>query len=149
VQQPTTLEILSPGAGQGVVKEVANELLSRPQLVRKMADSLERGLTATRRTWDSGQKCWVEEPDMRSQLQAVFGCFSHFCGDPTKRIVHEHINANGALDVSGALQDSPALAAALERELEKARWRHSGQQKHKRPGGKAKTVASVPVLEVE
>lgn len=130
---------MAPAAGSGVVREVAAELATRPSVVLKIADALENALTATRRTWDSGAKQWVEEPDTRCQLQAVFGLFAHFVGDPQKRVIHEHLAKDGTPDVLAALRESPALAAAMERALEKARWRQSGRN--------SKTVA--PTLEVE
>jgi hypothetical protein len=62
-----------------------------------------------------------------------FGLLAHMEGEPVKRIIHQHLGADGKLDIRGALQDSPELASAVAAELEKARWRHSGRQDHKRP----------------
>lgn len=134
---------MAPAAGAGVVRDVAAELATRPAVVVKMADALERGLTATRRVWDKDAKTWIEEPDTRSQLQAVFGIFSHFAGDPQKRIVHEHVQTAG-LDPLTTLRESPALLEAAERLVQKAAWRTSGHQEHKRP-----EKAAAAVLEVD
>jgi hypothetical protein len=122
------LEIqLAPAAGAGIGKEIAANLLARPGFVDKMADALDNALTATRRTWDSGSKQWVEEPDTRSQLQAFFGCLAHMEGEPIKRIIHQHTGDGKGLDPLTALQESPALREAARRMLEKSEWRRSGR----------------------
>ena len=123
---------LAPAAGAGIGKMVADDLLARKGFAKRLADSLDRGLTATRRTWDSGAKEWVEEPDTRSQLQAAFGIFAHMEGEPIKRIIHQHLG-NAGVDPLATLQDSPAARDALRRLLEKSEWRTSGKQAHKRP----------------
>ena len=128
--------ILAPAAGSGIGKAIADDLLARPEFAKKLADCLERGLTATRRVWVStgkGEGYWEEEPDTRSQLQAAFGIMAHMEGEPVKRIIHQHLGGAGnGFDLQGALKDSPELSAAVERELQKANWRTSGNQAHKR-----------------
>ncbi len=114
---------LAPAAGAGIGKAIAADLLARPGFVRKMADALDNALGATRRTWDAGAKEWVEEPDTRSQLQAFFGCLAHMEGEPIKRIIHQHNGDGKAPDVLAALRESPALRAAMRRELDKAEFR--------------------------
>ena len=120
---------LAPGAGSGFGKLVADELLKREGFAKKLADALERGLDAVRRTWDSGSKQWVEEPDTRSQLQAAFGIMAHMEGEPVKRIIHQHLGGAGAVDPLAALRESPELRQAAKRMLEKAefRTRHTKQ----------------------
>ena len=132
VENESTTLSLAPAAGAGIGKMVADDLLARQGFAKRLADSLDRGLTATRRTWDSGAKEWVEEPDTRSQLQAAFGIFAHMEGEPIKRIIHQHMGAAG-IDPLATLQDSPAAREALRKLLEKADWKHSGQAGHKRP----------------
>ena len=122
---------LAPAAGAGIGKMIADELLSRPGFVTRMCDALDNGLTATRRTWDSGSKQWVEEPDTRSQLQAFFGCVAHMEGEPVKRVFHQH-SSTGHIDPLEALRASPELRDAARRELEKAEWRESGRKREKR-----------------
>jgi hypothetical protein len=83
---------------------------------------------------------WLVEPDMRTQSAMFFGLLAHMEGEPIKRIIHQHLGGEGGVvDPLAALKDSPALQAAVERTLEKAKWRTSGHQAHKRP---AKTVAA-------
>ncbi len=132
--EKSTAVTLAPGAGSGIVQEVARELLSRPPVIKKMADALERGLTAVRRTWDSGSKQWVDEPDTRSQLQAVFGCFAHFVGDPSKRIIHEY-GGSKSLDrsLADALVESPQLEEQLQAQIDKARRQRGRKEKAAEP----------------
>ncbi len=135
--------VLAPGAGSGFGKLVADELLKREGFAKKLADALENGLVAVRRTWDSGLKQWIEEPDTRSQLQAAFGIMAHMEGEPVKRIIHQHLGGEGKIDVDKAVQDSPELAAAVERVLQKSKWKHSGHQSHKKPKPVAKQPAEL------
>lgn len=133
--------ILAPAAGSGIGKMLADEILSRPGIVQRMADVLENALQAERRTWDQGQKKWVTEPDTRSQLQALFGMLAHMEGEPIKRVLHQHMGNKGEIDLHGALQDSPALRDALQRELDKAGWRDAP--------GKGRKVRRADPIEVE
>ena len=89
---------------------------------QRMADVLENALQAERRTWDQGQKKWVTELDTRSQLQALSECW-HTWRASRLRVLHQHMGNKGEIDLHGALQDSPALRDALQRELDKAGWR--------------------------
>lgn len=94
-----------------------------------MSDALHNALTATRRTWDSASKTWVEEPDTRSQLQAFFGCLAHMEGEPIKRIIHQHNGSGKPLDAVAALQESPALREATRRALDKAEFKGRNARK--------------------
>lgn len=126
---------LAPAAGAGIGKIVADELLAR-NIGKKLADALERGLTATTKRWvqtGKGEGYMDEQPDTRSQLQAAMGIMAHMEGEPVKRIIHQHLGEGGKLDVGGALAESPELAAAVERELQKSKWKHSGRQAYKKP----------------
>lgn len=87
----------------------------------------------------------VTEPDAKIQVQTFALIMAHMEGEPVKRIIHQHLGTGGKLDVGAALGDSPELAAAVERELQKARWKNSGHQAHKRP----KKVAAVAAEEGE
>lgn len=120
---------LAPAAGAGLGKLIVDNLLVRPGIVQKLADALENALTATRRTWDSGAKCWVDEPDSRTQLQALFGLWAQCEGEAVKRIVHQHLGASGDLDIDSALRESPQLREQLARKLENASWHQSGRNK--------------------
>ncbi len=117
---------LAPAAGEGIMREVAKILLARPDFIKDMADALHNALHATRRTWDSASKEWVEEPDTRSQLQAFFGCVCHMEGEPIKRVFHQH-TSDGKVDPQTLLQESPATLEAMERLIAKAKWRQSGR----------------------
>ncbi len=114
---------LAPGAGSGMGKQVADDLLARPGFVKKLADALERGLGAKRSHWVStgkGEGHWEEEEDTRSQLQAAFGIMAHMEGEPVKRVIHQHLGGAGTVDPLNAMADSPELLAAARRMLEQA-----------------------------
>lgn len=115
--------ILAPGAGSGIGKQIADDLLARPGFVKALADTLERGLSAKRSHWVStakGEGYWEEEEDTRSQLQAAFGILAHMEGEPVKRIIHQHLGGAGVVDPLAALQDSEVLRDAARRLLSKA-----------------------------
>lgn len=136
---------LAPAAGAGVGKLLADRLLSRPDFIDTLEAVAIRALAAETRRWDPQAKDWCVEPDMRIQSQMFFGLLAHMEGEPIKRIIHQHLGGDGTVDPLGALRDSPALQAAVERTLEKAKWRTSGRQAHKRP----KAASEVAVLDVE
>lgn len=124
---------LAPAAGAGVGKLVADELLADPGFVPAMKAAFMGALRAEVHYYDREAKEWCSRPDDRIRLQAVMGCLAHMEGEPIKRVVHEHLSNSGVLDVAGALRESPALVEAVQREIEKAQWRTSGFQPHKRP----------------
>lgn len=114
-------------------KMLADLLLADPEFVPLMRQTAIDCLHAMApRRWDKESGDWIADPDMRTRAQMFFGLMAHMEGEPVKRIIHQHLGT-GKLDVGGALTDSPELAAAVERELQKARWRTDGQQAHKRP----------------
>jgi hypothetical protein len=123
---------LAPAAGAGIGKKVADALLAQDGFVDLMVNAMTNGLKATRSFYvkDEGMQT---EPDFKVQLQAAALIMAHMEGEPVKRIIHQHLGAGGKLDVGAALTDSPELAQAVERELQKARWKHSGHQAHKKP----------------
>lgn len=120
-ESETTLT-LAPAAGSGIGKIVAAELLAL-DIGKKVAATLDRGLTATRSHWVSegqGKGYWEDEPDTRSQLQAAALILAHMEGEPVKRVIHQHMNVNGTVDLLSALQDSPELTELLQQQLTKA-----------------------------
>ncbi len=124
----TAIEVLAPGAGQGIGRQVAENLLAREGFVRRLADALDNGLVATRRMWDKASDDWIVEPDTRSQLQAAFGIFAHFEGDPIKRVIHE-LHKTGAADPLEAMKRDPQLLEAAKELIAKAEWHKSGRAK--------------------
>lgn len=144
--------ILAPGAGSGIGKAIADDLLARPDFAKRLADALERGLDAVQKFWVStgkGEGYWEERPDTRSQLQAAFGIMAHMEGEPVKRIIHQHLGGNGTVDPLAALQESPALLEAARKLLEKAEWKHSGHQTHKAARGKKGAEQPAELVEPE
>ena len=123
---------LAPAAGAGIGKQVAENLLARPGFAERVADALDRALSASKRLWDKeagadGKGGWVTEQDTRCQLQAVFGIFAHFEGMPIQRIIRENIGTAAGFDLDAELRANPALAEGLRRKLENAEWRKSGR----------------------
>lgn len=113
---------------------LADQLLSDPEFIPLMRQTAIDCLHAMApRRWDKESGGWVSDPDMRTRAQMFFGLMAHMEGEPVKRIIHQHLGNGGKLDVGAVLGDSPELTAAVERELQKAKWRHSGHQAHKKP----------------
>lgn len=141
---PTNDEQLSlaPAAGAGVGKLLAESLLADPDFMPSMKAAVMNGLKAQRSWWDRVQNKSVSEPDGRVQIQTLSLMLAHMEGEPVKRIIHQHIGGEGGVDVLGALRDSPALQSAMERALEKARFRE-------RPGRGRKAEKTVDAVEVD
>ncbi len=138
---------LAPAAGAGIGKILADRLLAEPGFVDAMIAAVMGGLRATRSFWAkdaNGKPTLTTEADSKVQLQAFSMVMAHMEGEPIKRVIHQHLGAAG-IDPTAALQESPALLAAVEREVQKAKWRHSGTQAHKRP--QKKVEASETVVE--
>lgn len=125
---------LAPAAGSGLGKLLADSLLADPEFVPLMRKTALECLQAMApRRWDKESGGWVADPDMRTRAQMFFGLLAHMEGEPVKRIIHQHLGGTGKLDLRGALQDSPELAAAVAAELEKAQWRKSGRTRKADP----------------
>jgi len=129
---PDEILTLAPASGAGVGKILADRLLANPDFIPALEAAMMGGLKATRSFWAKDEGLQIE-PDFRVQVQTAALLLAHMEGEPVKRIIHQHLGTGGKLDVGGALQDSPELAAAVEKELQKARWKHSGHQAHKKP----------------
>ncbi len=138
---------LAPAAGAGIGKIFADRLLAEPDFMECMVSAVMNGLRATRSFWvkKGGESELVTEADSKVQLHAFALVMAHMEGEPIKRIIHQHLGAGGAVDPLAALQASPELRAAARRELEKAEWRTSGKQDHKRPKKAAPTLPDVEV----
>ena len=130
--QDTTIT-LAPAAGAGIGKKLADYLLAQPTFIEDMGQVILRAIHAKTRHWDREAREFVIEDDCKVQLQAFALTVAHMEGEPVKRIIHQHLGAGGQLDIMGALRESPALLAAAEREIEKAKWRTSGKQANKAP----------------
>lgn len=131
---------LAPAAGAGIGKILADRLLALPDFVEKMQAVAIRCLSATQKRWIKETNTTVEEPDLKIQSTMFFGLLAHMEGEPIKRIIHQHLGAGKEIDPLAALQESPALREAAKAMLEKAEWRTSGHQKHKRPKAVGPTV---------
>lgn len=137
---------LAPGAGQGIVKKVFDELLSDANFVKEMVAAAHDGLNAmTARRWDreanNGKGGWICDPDYKTRVHTLFGLFAQAEGEPVKRVMHE-IHRTGQLDPLAALRDSPALQDAAERLIAKSKFRD-------RNGKKAKKAEAIEADAVE
>lgn len=138
---------LAPAAGSGIGKILFERLMAEADFVDLLVAALRSGLQANfPRRWDKETESWQADPDAKTRVHTVLAIVAHAEGEPVKRIIHQHLH-NGKLDTLSALRESPALLAAVEREVEKARWRESGHQAHKRPGHQA--PSSAPPIEIE
>ena len=122
---------LAPAAGAGVGKLLADLLLADPGFLPAMKEAAMRGLTAMQpRRWDKENECWGEAvPDARVQVQTVAMLLAHMEGEPIKRIVHQHLGADGGPDPVAAMRESPALRAAVERTLANAQFKNRNNPK--------------------
>jgi len=128
---------LAPAAGAGIGKVLAEVLTADSELLPLMVAAAKDGLKANRSFWvkDSpgGGGHLETEPDMRIRTQTLFQLLAHMEGEPVKRIIHQHIGPQGGVDLGAVLAESPELREAMAKELQKANWKTSGQQAHKRP----------------
>lgn len=136
---------LAPAAGAGVGKMLAESLLQRPDFLPAMEAAAMAGLRATVRRWDKDTDDWIVDPDCKTQATWFFGLVAHMEGEPIKRIIHQHIGPGRGIDPADALRESPELAAAVARELEKAQWRKGGGERSKaRAAQRAEVVDVTP-----
>jgi len=117
---------LAPAAGQGLGKIVFDRLLAEPGFIDEMVAAARDGLRAmSPRRWDkeqnNGRGGWINDPDYRTRIQTLFGIFAQAEGDPIKRVIHE-LHRTGT-DPVDTLHESPATMDALQRVLDKARYR--------------------------
>lgn len=134
---------LAPAAGAGVGKILAGELLGSEWFVPAMVNAVRNGLHATRSFWT--KEGMHTEADSKTQLQAFALVMAHMEGEPIKRIIHQHLGAGKAIDPADALRESPELAAAVARELEKANWRKGGGERAKaRAAQRAEAIEVAP-----
>lgn len=136
------LTVMAPGAGSGIGKKIADNLLARPGFVDRLCDALDHALTSTLRRWDKDAKDWSIEQDTRCQLQAAFGILAHMEGEPVKRILHAQISAGK--DPTDMLFQSPELVASLERRLDQAKRHHAGPGYRKPKQVQAVAVEQAP-----
>ncbi len=130
---------LAPAAGAGIGKKLADALLEDPGFLRSLRDAFLEALRADNRFWDKATKSWDVVPDYKTRLSAACALLANMEGEPIKRVIHQHLNGPDGPKPFEAMQNSPALLAAVEREVEKAKFR----DRNKRP------VREVSVLEVD
>lgn len=142
--------MLAPGAGSGIGKMLADELLKDPEFVPLMRSVALGCLRAVTHRFVLEKKQTIEVPDFKIQAQMFFGLLAHMEGDPVKRIIHQHIDG-AAIDPLAALQESPALLEAAKRMIDKAGYRTAGGERSKARAAerRAKQVEQPAVIEEE
>ncbi len=142
---------LAPSAGTGIGKIFADKLLSDPEFVTLLTDAAKDGLRADRSFWcGKGADGHLEtEPDMRTRIQTLALVLAHMEGEPIKRIIHQHLGGAGAVDPLAALQESPALMAAAEAIIEKAKFRTTPGKRSQANAKRVKAERQAEAIEPE
>ncbi len=141
---------LAPAAGAGIGKIIADRLLSDPEFIPLMIEAVTNGLKATRTEYTGHGKDREAEqvPDFKTQLQAFALLLAHMEGEPIKRIIHQHLGGQGAIDPLAALQESPALRDAAKRMLEKAEFKTSPGERSRAHAAKRREQQAAESIEV-
>lgn len=120
--EPQNLQ-LAPAAGTGIGKLLFDALLADPEFIPALTEAVLGGLKACNYFYAKGTGKVEATPDCKTRIHAATMILANAEGEPIKRVIHQHLGAGGALDIVGALRESPAVMAALERELDKAKWK--------------------------
>jgi hypothetical protein len=132
---------LAPAAGAGIGKLLFDGLLARPDFIASMIEAAVGGLQA--KIYFYTKDGVKDKPDNRTRIQALVMLLCHAEGEPIKRVIHQHLGAGGALDLVGAIHESPALRESLRHALEKAEFR--GRNKRADPvSSELATVSELP-----
>jgi hypothetical protein len=114
----------------GVWTEVLRILSARTGFAEEIADALADGLKATGvhfirvKKGDGGSESggeWETHPDFKTRLETVKVLLAYSEGLPLQRILQHTIDEKRT-SVHEELRESPELLAAVEREVEKAKF---------------------------
>ena len=134
---------LAPMAGAGLGRVLFDALLADPDFVPALKAAALGSLGASRSFYDKATREMITEPDFRTRLAAVALILSQAEGEPLRRVIHQHIGADGGrIAVHEALADSPGLREAVRRELENAEFR-TRRVRPIRPAGDSGPVVDV------
>lgn len=133
-----TLET-APAKSKDMAVRLAERWEQDTDLVTLMDGVIRAGLVSTTERWDITTKKFVERPDTKSQLEAVKLILAYSAGLPLARSVTIAIESGGYGAMKEALRESPELLAAVERELDKAKF-------HGRHLKKAEPAAAIEEL---
>lgn len=110
---------------QTIWKDVAAALMRSPGFVDEVAETLRGALSANGKHFVKGEgpgSGWQITPDFRTRLDAVKIILAYAEGMPLQRIFEHKIHETRDT-LADTLRDSPETLAAVEREIEKARFR--------------------------
>ena len=102
--------------------KVIELLMGRPDFVELLANAIFDSLTATTPVYDKGAQAWTDRADYKARLEAAKLALAYGEGLPLQRIMQQTLLETRG-DLHDALRESPELLKAVEREVEKAKFR--------------------------
>lgn len=114
---------MEKGIDPGLGKQVIASLMAEPDFVGSMRDAILGALGASNERWDKATKGFIDVPDYRARLDAWKIIMAYAEGLPLMRILKQELATGTQRSLSEDLRESPALLAAVEKELEKAKFR--------------------------
>jgi hypothetical protein len=114
---------LSPAAGVGIGRLLADKLCADPDFVPAMLEAAKGALKADRTVWEKGPggvNTSTTEADHKTRLQAFALLLAHMEGEPIRRQVVQHLGLGETVDPEAALQASPALRKAAQHLIDRA-----------------------------
>ena len=118
--QPSTS--LAKANGRGLAESIIDGLMAEPDFLPAMRAVISDGIRAKSFSYDIASKTWLERPDMKSRIESWKLAMSYAEGLPLQRIMQQTLVETRG-DLHDALRESPQLLAAVEREVEKAKFR--------------------------
>lgn len=115
---------LSPGAGSGIGKKLADALLAEPDFIELLKAAFMEALEAKQWFYDKRAKEWTSEPDYKTRLAAGQAILANLEGEPIKRVMVAQGGGKKKESDAKVIQriaSSPALQAALQAKLTSAR----------------------------
>ena len=108
--------------GHGIGSQVIELLLADPDFIPSMKAAIMGGLHANNKVWAKGAVTADEVEDFKTRLEAAKLALAYGEGLPLQRIMQQTLVETRG-DLHDALRESPQLLAAVEREVEKAKFR--------------------------
>lgn len=114
---------LSPGAGSGIGKKLADALLAEPDFIGMLKAAFMEALEAKQWFYDKHAKEWTSEPDYKTRLAAGQAILANLEGEPIKRVMVAQGGRKPDSDAKTVerIASSPALQASLQAKLSRAK----------------------------
>lgn len=110
------------GLDHSLGKKLVEALTADADFVPLMRETILGALTASTQHFTKGGG-WTPHPDFRVRLDAWKAVMAYAEGLPLVRILKQEIASGNQRSLHEDLRESPALLAAVEKELEKAKFR--------------------------